>query len=124
MTSKARACKARTASGKPCDAPASASGFCWIHDPARGAERAAARRAGGRARHTPHSDSPRPASDVRTVDDVRGLLSYALAECLEGDNSIARGRLLVAIAGAFLEAFKVGEFEQRLAALEAQLKVT
>ena len=117
-------CKGTKGEGKyPCNAVPGASGYCFMHDPDRGAERAAARRRGGRGRHTPHSDAALPSTEIRTLDDVRGLLGYALAEALVGDNSIQRTRALVAIAGAFVEAIKVGELEQRLAALEAAQKV-
>ena len=124
MTSKAKGCQGRSAAGKACQAPPGADGYCFVHSPARGAERAAARRAGGRARHTPHSAAARPGTDIRTLDDVRALLGYVLAEALEGDNSIQRGRLLVSVALAFIQALQVGEFETRLAALEAAQQVS
>jgi hypothetical protein len=117
----AERCKAEKVNGEPCPNPAGGDGYCFAHSPARGAQRAEARRRGGRHSHTRHSDAARPPGDVRTLDDVRALLGYALAEALEGDNSIPRGRLLVAIAAAYVEVFKVGEFETRLVALEAAL---
>ena len=83
----------------------------------------ATRKRGGRRQRTPHSDAPRPSTDIRSLDDVRALLGYVLAEALEGDNSIARGRLLVAIAAEFTRCLQVGELETRLAALEAAVKV-
>jgi hypothetical protein len=69
----------------------------------------------------PHSSAPRPPATLACLDDARAILSYALSECLEGDNSIARGRLLVAIAQAGVSTWAVGELEQRLAAVEALL---
>jgi hypothetical protein len=62
-----------------------------------------------------------PAS-VRSLDDVLSVLDYSLAETLPLENSILRGRLLVAIAGAFTEAIKTGELQERIAALESALK--
>lgn len=62
-----------------------------------------------------------PAS-VRSLDDVLSVLDYSLAETMPLENSIQRGRLLVAIAGAFIEAIKTGELESRLAAIESALK--
>ena len=114
-------CKAAKVNGEPCPNPAGADGYCFAHSPNRGAERAEARRRGGRNRHTPHSSAAQPPAAVRTVGDVLQVLDYALGEALAHDNSIARGRLLVAIAAAYVEVFKVGEIEQRLAALEAAL---
>ena len=110
----AERCKAQKTNGQPCPNPARASGFCFAHDPAAGGQRAEARRRGGRHSHTRHSDAPMPPADVRSLDDVRALLGYALAECIMGDNSIPRGRLLVAIAAAYLEVIRTGEFESRL----------
>jgi hypothetical protein len=46
-----------------------------------------------------------------------------LQESIVIDNSIARGRLLVSIAHAFIEALKIGELEKRLEALESALKL-
>jgi hypothetical protein len=119
----AERCKAEKVNGAPCPNPARASGYCFAHDPTAGAQRAEARRRGGRHSHARHSDAPRPPADVRSLDDVRAVLAYALGEALEADNSIPRGRLLVAIAAAYLEIVKVGELEQRLAALEALIGV-
>lgn len=124
MTQPKQVCTALKVNGQTCQAGAGESGFCFMHDPARSEQRAAARKRGGQRRHTPHSDHAMPSTDIRTLDDVRALLAYTLAEALVGDNSIQRGRLLVAIAGAFIEAIKVGEIEQRLAAIEAAMKVS
>lgn len=57
-------------------------------------------------------------SQIRTAEGVLRLLDYALAEALPMENSIQRGRLLIAIAAEFVEAVKIGEFEARIAALE------
>jgi hypothetical protein len=118
----AERCIATKTNGQPCPNPARASGYCFAHDPTAGEARATARRKGGRHSHTRHSDAGQPSTDIRTLDDVRGLLGYALAECLMGDNSLLRVRALVAIAAAYVEIVKIGEFETRLAAVEAALK--
>jgi len=118
-------CKAMTKDGKYCQAQAiKGSQFCFIHDPAQGAARAQARKRGGERRRVPHAGKPEtiPAS-VRTIDDVLKILDYALAEAMPLENSIQRGRLIVAIAGAFIEAIKTGELESRLMAIEAALKM-
>jgi hypothetical protein len=118
----AERCQSAKVNGEPCPNPAGADGYCFSHSPSRGAQRAEARRRGGRHSHTRHSDAPRPPADVRSLDDVRALLGYALAECLMGDNSLLRVRALVAIAAAYVEIVKVGEFETRLLAIEQALK--
>lgn len=117
-------CKAKTTNGQPCQAQAiTGSKFCFTHDPASGAARAKARKAGGQRNRTPHAGNPEniPAK-VRTIEDVLTVLDYSLAETLPLENSIQRGRLLVAICGAFIEAIKTGELESRLAAIESALK--
>ena len=117
-------CKAKTNSGQACRSQAiKDSHYCFIHDPASGAARAQARKRGGQRRRVLHAGKPEtiPAS-ARTIDDVLKVLDYALAEAMPLENSIQRGRLIVAIAGAFIEAIKTGELESRLAAIESALK--
>jgi len=118
-------CKAKTQSGQVCRSQAiKDSQYCFIHDPAQGEARAQARKKGGERRRVPHAGNPESIpSQVRTIDDVLKVLDYALAEAMPLENSIQRGRLIVAIAGAFVEAIKTGELEQRLAAIEAVLKI-
>jgi hypothetical protein len=54
---------------------------------------------------------------------VLAVLDYALAEAMPLENSVQRGRLIVSIAHAFVEAIKTGELETRLAAIEGTLKL-
>ena len=46
-----------------------------------------------------------------------------MAEIIPLENSIQRGRLLVALAGEYVNAIKTGELESRLAAIESALKL-
>lgn len=117
-------CKSVTTNGQPCQAQAiKGSRFCFIHDPASGAARAKARKRGGERRRVPHAGKHETIpAQVRTIGDVLAVLDYALAEVMPLENSIQRGRLIVAIAGAFVEAIKTGELESRLAAIESALK--
>lgn len=117
-------CKAKTESGASCRARAGVSGYCGFHDPAHGAARAQGRRKGGQRQRTPHAgNSETIPAQVRTLADVLAVLDYALAEAVPLENSVPRGGLLVKLATAFIEAIKVGEFEQRLAAIEQALKL-
>jgi hypothetical protein len=120
-----RRCKAKTKDGKPCSAYAGPSGYCAFHDPAHGAARAVGRKQGGERHRTPHGgiDPAALPVKVRTLDDVLVVLDYALAEAMPLENSVQRGRLIVGIAHAFIEAIKTGELETRLAAIEAALKI-
>lgn len=119
-----RTCKAKLKSGKPCPNAASATNFCFVHDPGKGKERAEARKRGGERRRVPHGgNADSIPKQVRTLDDVLAVLDYSLAEALPMENSIQRGRLLVQLAHAFIETIKTGELEQRLTALEQALKL-
>lgn len=118
-------CKGKTKTGHPCPNPGTHSGFCFTHDPARVRERAEARRLGGYNRRAPHG-AVDPASlpgKIRTLDDVLAVLDYALAEAVPLENSINRGRLLIALGQAFADVIKDGELERRLAAIEDALKI-
>lgn len=117
-------CQANKRDGEPCNASASATGFCFAHDATKGKERAIARRNGGLKRITPHvANASLVVKETRTIKDVMTILDYALQESLVLSNSIQRGRLLVSIAHGYIEALKVGEIEERLEALEMALKM-
>jgi hypothetical protein len=117
-------CKAIRKDKQRCAAPAGPDGFCTFHSPAHGKARAEGRKRGGLRRRAPHAGNPDALpQQVRTLDDVLAVLDYALAEALPLENSVQRGRLVVAIAHAFIEAIKTGELEKRLADIEAALKI-
>ena len=118
-------CTATASSGKQCQGQAiSGSTFCFAHDPASGQARAQARKRGGERRRVGHAtDAATVPIQVRNAADVLAVLDYTLAEGVLLENSIQRGRLLVAIAGALLEAIKVGELDSRVTTLEAALRV-
>ena len=88
-----------------------------MHTPGVSVERARARRRGGQHRRVPHGDLAAP-GQVRNLQNVLELLDYTLSEILVHENSLVRGRLLVAIAEGFTKAIQVGEFETRLQELE------
>ena len=116
-------CQASKKSGDPCGAYALSSGeFCFVHDPQKSAERAAARKLGGLRRRAGHGGDPAGVpGKVRTLADVLEVLDYVLAEALALENGVQRGRLLVAICGEFINAIETGEMETRLAALEMKV---
>lgn len=117
-------CKANNKGGGRCKAFANESGFCFMHDADRGKERAQARRAGGLATKKPHyADTQLLPATISRIEDVIAVLNYTLQETIGLDNSIQRGRLMVSIAHGFVEAFKVGELEQRLEAIENALNL-
>jgi len=113
-------CAALTGDGSPCEAQALKGGpYCFTHDPASGAARAQARKRGGQRRRVGHAGDPsRTPPQVRSTADVLAVLDYTLAEALALENSIQRGRLLVALCSSFLETVKIGDVEGRILALE------
>jgi hypothetical protein len=117
-------CKAKTNSGEPCKAQALQTGrYCFTHDPASGAARALAHKKGGKRNRTAHGGQAEalPAT-VTNISEAMKILDYALAEIIPMENSIARGRLLIALAAGYVDSLRVGEIENRLAAIDAILK--
>lgn len=118
-------CKAKTQSGKPCSMAAIKGGrYCFTHSPQLGKIRAEAHARGGQRARIPHvGNAEAITTQPRTIQEAMTILDYALAEVIAQENSIQRGRLLVAIAAGYVDAVKVGEIEPRLAALEAALRM-
>ncbi len=117
-------CAATKDDGSPCQAQALKQGaYCFTHAPESGAARAQARKLGGQRRRVGHAgDVSRIPPEVRSVVDVMRVLDYDLAETLILENSEKRGRLLVTLCAAYIDAMRVGEWEGRVAALEAVLR--
>jgi hypothetical protein len=114
-------CKAKTKGGSPCRMKAiQGQRYCFTHDPEQAQARAKARKLGGERNRTPHGGSAAELpSKIRTMDDLRAVYDYTLAEIIPMENSIPRARLLLAIVEQGIKLFEVGEIEQRLAALES-----
>jgi len=55
---------------------------------------------------------------LESIESIRRILEIATLDALGLDNSIARARVLIAAAMAATNLLKVGEFEERLAAVE------
>jgi hypothetical protein len=95
--------------------PLKGSRYCFNHSPERAAERAQARRAGGQHTRAAHAGDPEQIHKApRDIPQVMTILDYSLAETLELDNSIQRGRLLVSIAAAYGDLIRTGELETQL----------
>ncbi len=118
-------CKSRTENGQRCRAKVlKNSAFCFMHDPANGKARAEARKRGGERRRVLHAgNSENIPTQVRTVADTLLILDYTLAETIPMENSIARGRLLIALSEAYIRALEVGELEKRIEEIENALKL-
>ena len=81
-------CSENNKQGERCKAFAGESGVCFMHDAAKGKERAIARRNGGLATKQPHyADASVLPSSIRNIADVLIVLDYALQESVGLDNS-------------------------------------
>jgi hypothetical protein len=105
-----RACRAGPQRDRP---------YCFSHDPERADEAAEARRLGGLRRRREGTiavayDLP----GLDTVAGIRRLLDIVVTDGVGLDNGIARLRVLISTATAATNLLKVGEFEERLDALE------
>jgi hypothetical protein len=97
--------------------------YCFSHDPERAADAAEARRLGGLRRRKEGTiavayDLP----GLESVAGIRRLLDIVVTDGVGLDNGIPRLRVLISTAVAAANLLKVGEFEERLAALEAAVE--
>jgi len=116
-----RRCGFPRADGLACQmAPLRDRPYCFAHDPERAEEAAEARRLGGLRRRKEGTiavayDLP----GLDTVEGIRRLLDIVVTDGLSLETSIAKLRALISTAVAATNLLKAGEFEARLAALEA-----
>jgi len=133
MATTAMQCKAANKQGEPCQSPARESGYCWAHDPAVAADRAAARSAGGLARHGRtvkqgrairhiiENDSAQQTITIEGPRDVLRLINQAIADALSMEVSLNRARTLGSLAETAIRVFQAVELEARLTALESMI---
>ena len=99
--------------------PLADSDRCFAHARDRGADRARARKQGGRNRRAaPGSKAPTEAPQLRSVEAIQQQLETALFDALHLENSNNKARTIGYLLAHALRALEVGEFEARLAALE------
>src|SRR5450759_2943868 len=119
-----RRCAYAKADGQPCQmAPLRERPYCFSHDPERAQEAAEARRLGGLRRRKEGTIAV--AYDLPGLDSVAGirrLLDIVVTDGVGLDNGIPRLRVLISTAVAAANLLKVGEFEERLVALEAAVE--
>jgi hypothetical protein len=99
--------------------------YCFAHDPERATEAAEARKLGGLRRRKEGTIAV--AYDLPGLDSVAGirrLLDIVVTDGVGLDNGIPRLRVLISTAVAATNLLKVGEMEDRLAALEAAVSKT
>ncbi len=93
-----------------------------MHDPEHADEMAEARRLGGlRRRKEKAVSGAYDIEGLETVGQIRRLIEIAVLDTLGLENSVARSRTLAYLAQVALKALEVGEFQERLQALEAAI---
>jgi len=116
-----RTCKAETTTGEPCrQAPLTDGDFCFWHSPEHAEEAAEARRLGGlRRRKEKTVAAAYEVEGLATVGEIRRLVVIAVMDTLGLENSVARARTLAYLAQTATKLLEVGDFEDRIEALEA-----
>ncbi len=115
MVDGGRRCAATRVDGSPCRGLATASTFCWAHDPENRAKVASVRAAGGHGRaRTARAGKLVP----RSLRPVLATLFTALDEVHAGELTPQQGSSIAALAGAIVRTYTVGTMEERLQALE------
>lgn len=116
-----RHCAATLADGRTCPAtPMRDSRHCFWHAPETEEAAAEARRLGGlRRRREKTLSGAYDFAGLDSVAAIRRIFEIAVLDALGLDNSIARSRVLIAGGVAATNLLRVGELEDRVAALEA-----
>ena len=118
-------CQFLRANGQVClAAPLRDGDFCLMHDPDHVREVQEARRLGGHRRKREVAVSGAyEVNGLRILDDVRRVLEIAVLDTLAMENSISRSRTLAYLSMAALKTLERGEYEARIAGLEAALSI-
>ena len=105
-------------------APVKGEAWCFAHHPDRAGERTAARKRGGRRNRvlgtvlTLAEDESALPLELGDMKAVQAAVNLIWRETLRQENSAQRSRTLVAVALAAMKALEVGEYEERIRALE------
>lgn len=124
MVGIGRRCRETNARGEPCGFnPQRDSDLCWWHDPEHEQEAKEARRLGGVRRR--REGIIRGSYDwvgLTSIPDLQRLLEIIAVDTLSLENSVARARTMVAVVQAAAKLLEIGDFEQRLEALEGVIQ--
>jgi hypothetical protein len=120
-----RTCAGHKQNGDACRAaPLAESAFCFLHDPDHADEAAQARKLGGLHRRRESTlAAVYDVGDLAKVEGIRRVLEIVVYDGLGMEqNSVNRGRMLIAASLALAGLLKTGELEAQLAELVAILK--
>jgi len=104
-------CQATRKDGTPCRGTATASGYCFAHDPASAEHRAK----GGRNRSNAARSLRMLPERLRPIADK---LAAALDEVHQGTLDPRQASAMASLAGALVRVVQAGELEERVRALE------
>ena len=108
------------ATGERCKANAmSGSQFCFFHSPEKVSERAAARKAGGRANKAAVLPPETPDVRLKGAGDVVRVISETMNQVRRGEIDPRVANSIGYLAGVLLKALEADELEERLSALES-----
>lgn len=109
-------CQGTTKAGKPCRAPASVGGLCFLHaNPAQARELG---RIGGR-KNRQQTQAPPPASSM-TIAEVNEVLIEAVNGVRSNKLSAKRAGALVQLCTALMKTLPAADLEARVTRLEEQ----
>ena len=116
-------CSFRKETGERCrSAPMQDDVFCFWHSPSHAEEAERARSLGGQRRRREKAlEGAYELDGLDSVSALRRLLESVAFDALALENSVARGRLLLAAILAGARLLEVGEHEERLQDIEAAL---
>lgn len=115
-THKANRCKAKTKSGNPCQAAATAGGLCFFHaNPAKASELG---RLGGRSNRHVAGENADPLPTLDNALAVRDTVARLIADVYAGKTHPRIASGLAPLLSLQLRAIETTDLEQRIAKLE------
>ena len=118
-----KVCRQVKPDGKKCQAHrVGGSCYCFFHDPAKGAEREAAQRAGGLRNKVAVLSSTTPDARLVNARDVVTLLAQTINQVRRGEVDPKVANAVGYLGGLLVKALHETEIEGRLAVLEAAVK--
>ena len=119
-------CQETNADGTPCRMRPQMNGLCFVHDPARAAERTLARQRGGLRRSGQIAlrilkDEGMSPTEFKTPAEVCRLLSHTITNVQSGRLDHRIGAAIGMLSGVLLRALEVETLDNRLDAIEQEL---
>ena len=115
-------CKARTKSGKPCRAAATAGGLCFFHaNPNKASELG---RIGGKSKHSAAEESANQLPRLETATAVRDAVAQLIVDVYAGKLHPRVAAGLAPLLNLQLRAIETTDLERRLTKLETLLAET